>query len=99
MRIDDAVKLLDALTKLVSALAWPVLVGLVLLKLWPSLKDFVQSMSEFSLKGAGFEASAKRKQVEAAAALAAAETLRPKEGAREVGGPLALRHLRRFECT
>lgn len=79
MSIDDSVKLIDALTRLLSALAWPVLVGFVLLKFAPSLKDFFQSMGEFSLKGAGFEASAKRRQVKAAAALAAAEAARPKE--------------------
>ena len=48
-------KLLDALTRLFSALAWPVLVGVVLVKFGPSLKDFFQSMGEFPLKGAGFE--------------------------------------------
>jgi CheY-like chemotaxis protein len=77
MTIDDFVKILDALTKLASALAWPALVGFVLLKFGPALKDFFQSLGEFSIKGAGFEASAKRKQAEAAAALVAAAASRP----------------------
>ena len=76
MTIDDHVKLLDALSRVVSALAWPVLVGFVLVKFGPLLKDFFRSMSEFSLKGPGFEASAKRMQIEAATALAAAEAVR-----------------------
>lgn len=79
MAIDDVVKLLDALTRLIAALAWPLLVGLVILKFAPSLRDFFQSMGEFSLKGAGFEASARRKQVEAAAGIAAAEASRSRE--------------------
>lgn len=72
MSTDDFVKIVDSLTKLLSALAWPVLVAFVLIRFGPALKEFFQSLGEFSLKGAGFEASAKRKQAEAAAALAAA---------------------------
>lgn len=41
------------------------------------MRDFIANMGEFSLKGAGFEASGKRKQAEAAAALAAASVARP----------------------
>lgn len=81
MTIDDLVKLLDAGTKLVGALAWPVLVGFVLVRFGPALKDFFEGLGEFSFKGAGFEASAKRKQAEAVAALAAAAAARPEPGA------------------
>lgn len=80
MTIDDAVKLLDALTKLLSALAWPVLVGVALMKFGRPVREFIQSASEFSLKGAGFEASAKRRLAEAAAGIAAAEASRPRDG-------------------
>ena len=76
MSIDDFVKLLDSTTKLAGALAWPVLVGFVLVRFGPALKSFFESLGEFSFKGAGFEATAKRK-AEAAAALAAATAARP----------------------
>lgn len=82
MTIDDIVKLIDATTKLVGALAWPVLIGFVFVRFGPGLKSFFDSLGEFSLKGGGFEASAKRRQAEAANALAAAEVARPAPGAR-----------------
>lgn len=77
MTVDDIAKLADSLARLISALAWPVVIGFVLVRFGPALRDFFQSMGEFSVKGAGFEASAKRKQAEAAAALVAASAVRP----------------------
>ena len=61
MTVDEAVKLIDALSKVVGTLVWPLLVGFVLIRFGPALKDFVSSLGELSLKGAGFEATAKRK--------------------------------------
>jgi CheY-like chemotaxis protein len=81
MTVDDLVKLLDAATKLVAALAWPVLVGFVLVRFGPALQDFFAGLGEFSLKGPGFEASAKRKQAEAVAAIAAAAAAKSEPGA------------------
>jgi CheY-like chemotaxis protein len=78
MSVDDLVTLLEAIAKLAGAIAWPVLIAYVLYRFGPSLKDFFSSVGEFSLKGAGFEATAKRRQAEAAAALAAAEASSPK---------------------
>jgi CheY-like chemotaxis protein len=75
--VDETVKLFDSATKLVGALAWPLVVGAVVLRFSPALKQFFENLGEFSLKGAGFEASAKRRQAEAAAALAAATAARP----------------------
>lgn len=72
MTTDDVVKVLDSLTKLVSAVAWPIFVGFVLVRFRPVLGRFFEGLGEFSLKGAGFEASAKRMQTEAANALVAA---------------------------
>ena len=88
MSIDDTVKLIDSATKLAGALAWPVLVGFVLLRFGPALKSFFESLGEFSLKGAGFEATAKRK-AEAAAALAAATAARPSPPDESPGDPRA----------
>lgn len=81
MTIDDAVKLLDGVTKLLAVLVWPAILAFVLVRFRASLGDFMTSLSEFSLKGGGFEASAKRRQAEAAAALGAAAVARPDAGA------------------
>lgn len=77
MSVDDFVKLLDAATKLLGVLAWPILIGFLLVRFAPAMNEFFASLGEFTFKGAGFEASAKRKQAEAAAALAAAAAARP----------------------
>ena len=68
MSIDTFVKLLEALTKLIGAIAWPCVVVFILVRFSSALRDFIANMGEFSLKGAGFEASGKREQAEAAAA-------------------------------
>jgi len=75
--IDDVAKLIDAVTKLVGVLAWPGLALFVLVRFGPSLRDFFSDLGELTLKGAGFEASVKRKRAEAVAALAAAAASRP----------------------
>jgi CheY-like chemotaxis protein len=75
---DNAIKLLDAATKLLSVLVWPALLAFFLIRFGTSLRDFIANIGEFSLRGAGFEASAKRTQ--AAAALAAAAVSHPEAG-------------------
>jgi CheY-like chemotaxis protein len=76
MNIDELVKLIEALTKLLGVLVWPVLLAVVLVRFGPALKDFFSSLGEFSFKGGGFEATVKRKQAEAATALVAASVAR-----------------------
>ncbi|HEY0823829.1 MAG TPA: response regulator [Ramlibacter sp.] len=76
MSVDDTVKLIEALTKLIGVLVWPALLAFILVRFGPSLKEFFSSLGEFTFKGGGFEATAKRKQ-EAAAALVAASVARP----------------------
>ncbi len=71
MNIDNTVKLIEAITKLLGVLLWPAVALFVLIRFGAALRDFIASMGEFSVKGGGFEATAKRK-AEAAAALAAA---------------------------
>ncbi len=70
--IDDLVKLLDAITQLLRVLIWPAILLFVLTRFGQDLREFLSSLGELSLKGAGFEASLKKKQAEVAAALAAA---------------------------
>lgn len=75
--IDEVVKLIDAITKLLSVVIWPGVLIFVLVQFGRDLRDFLSSLGELSLKAAGFEASIKRKQAEAAAALAAAAASEP----------------------
>ena len=77
MKIDDGIKILDAITKLLSAIVWPSLLLFVFIRFGAAIREFLANLGEFSLKGAGFEASGKRKQAEAAAALAAAAVASP----------------------
>lgn len=76
MSVDDIVKLLDAITKLLNVLIWPAVLLFILIRFSRDLREFFSSLGELSLKGAGFEASLKRKQAEVAAALAAAAASR-----------------------
>lgn len=76
MGLDDFVKVVEALTKLLGVLAWPALCAFALVRFGPSFKEFFSSLGELTFKGGGFEATAKRKQ-EAAAALVAASIARP----------------------
>ena len=91
MNIDETIKLIDAVAKLLAALVWPAVVVFILIRFGSSLREFIAGLGEFSLKGAGFEASAKRKQAEATAALAAAVASRPEEGAEEGSAPQNVR--------
>jgi CheY-like chemotaxis protein len=81
MNLDTLIKVLDAFTKLLGTIVWPLLLLFVLIRFGSALREFIANLGEFSLKGAGFEASGKRKQAEAAAALAAAAISRPDEKA------------------
>lgn len=79
MSVDDVVKLIDAITKLLNVLVYPAVFLFFLIRFGRDLSDFFSGLGELSLKGAGFEASLKRKQAEAAAALAAAAISKPGE--------------------
>lgn len=72
--VDDTVKLIDAITHLLSVLIWPGVIVFILLCFGQDFRNFLLSLSELTLKGAGFEASLKKKQAEVTAALAAAAT-------------------------
>ena len=79
--VDGATKLLDATARLLGAIIWPATIFYMLIRFGPSIGSFISSLGEINLKGAGFEASARRRQNEAAGALAAATVSRPEEGA------------------
>jgi len=80
MKVDDAIRLIDSLTKFIAVLAWPLVAVFILIRFGPSFRDFLANLGELSLKGAGFEASAKRRQTEAAKKLVAAAVSRPEPG-------------------
>jgi len=61
MQANDAARLVEALAKLIAALAWPTAVIVALVLLRPSVRDFLATLSELRLKGGGFEASAQRR--------------------------------------
>lgn len=77
MSVDDIVKLFDAITKLLNVLIWPAIILFILIRFGRELRDFFSSLGKLSLKGAGFEASLKRKQAEVVAALSAAAASKP----------------------
>ena len=81
MNPDTLIKVLEAFTGLLKAIIWPALALFVLVRFGSALREFIANMGEFSVKGAGFEASGKRKQAEAAAALAAAGVAQQDKGA------------------
>ena len=71
MSSDTFVKITDAIVKLLGVLIWPAIVVFIVLRFGRSLSEFFSSLGEFTLKAAGFEATA-RVKAEAVAALTAA---------------------------
>jgi CheY-like chemotaxis protein len=55
-----------------GVLVWPAVAVFMLVRFGPGLRDFFGSLGELTFKAAGIEATAKRRQVEAAVALGAA---------------------------
>jgi CheY-like chemotaxis protein len=79
-------QLASTLATLVTGLIWPAALVACLIIFRRPLGNFLDNLSELSLKAAGVEASAKRGQVTAAAAVAAAEASRDlKPGAEGAG--------------
>jgi len=83
MDVDSAAKLIEATAKLVGVAIWPAAIGYILVRFGSNIGDFISNLGEMTLKGGGFEASVKRRQNEAGAALKAAIS-RPKEGSTPV---------------
>jgi CheY-like chemotaxis protein len=79
MSVDNIVKLLDAIAKLLNVLIWPAILLFILIRFGRDLREFFSSLGELSFKGAGLEASFKRKQAEVVAALSAAAASKPNE--------------------
>ncbi len=85
MNIDGWARLVEGLTSLAGACGWPLVVLFLLVYFNGPLKKFVENLGEFSLKAgaSGLEATAKRREIEAAAALGAATAKQKESGAAE----------------
>jgi CheY-like chemotaxis protein len=74
---EQVVALLKAIAELLGVLVWPAVALFVLVRFGPGLREFFDSLGELTFKAAGVEATAKRRQAEAAAALGAAVAKSP----------------------
>jgi CheY-like chemotaxis protein len=73
--INAIVQLLDAVTKLIGVVIWPILLMVAVTYFAPALQDFVKHLGEGTIKGPGFEISGKR-QLDATAAITTASVSR-----------------------
>ena len=109
MELDGVTKLLEAVTKMLAVIIWPAAVLYILARFGSQIGEFVSNVGEMKFKGAGFEATAKRRHSEAGAALVAATVSKPEENATplstakaakeavQVVGDVNARTLRRIE--
>lgn len=63
MDLDATAKVIEAVARLTGAIAWPAVTVFALVRLAPAARDFLSSLGEFRLKGAGFEATATRRHI------------------------------------
>jgi CheY-like chemotaxis protein len=89
MTVSDFVQVLDAVTRLIAVLVWPVLILLALRWGSPFLTRFFENLGEMSIRGAGVEASFKKTQIEVATNLAAAAAAAPSTGEATSAGAAA----------
>ncbi|HET8682477.1 MAG TPA: response regulator [Micromonosporaceae bacterium] len=72
MTADQFIRLVTAIAGLLGVLVWPALVLFLVVRFRTGLSNFFDNLGEFSFKAPGLEATARRQQVEAAAAIGAA---------------------------
>ena len=71
MTTDQAIRLISAVAQLFGVFVWPVVLLFVVVQFRAPLIELFKNAGQFSLKGAGFEASITRQREEAVAALGA----------------------------
>lgn len=81
MDVEGAAKMLEATAKLLGVVVWPAALVYIFVRFGSNIGDFISNLSEMTVKGAGLEASVKRRQSEAGAALVAATVDRQEEDA------------------
>jgi CheY-like chemotaxis protein len=69
---DQIIRLISAVAQLFGVFVWPAVILFIIIKFRSPLAEFFRNAGQFSLKGAGFEASITRQREEAVAALGAA---------------------------
>lgn len=72
MTIDQAIRLISAVAQLFGVFVWPAVILFAMVQFRAPLTELFRNARQFSLKGAGFEASITRQREEAVAALGAA---------------------------
>lgn len=72
MTIEQCLKVVEMFISLFKVLVWPMALVIIIIYFRDSLKKFFENLSELTFKAGGLEASAKRRQFEAAALLGAA---------------------------
>ena len=76
--------MISAVTNLLAVLIWPGLILFLILRFRASISDFIGNLGEVNFKAAGVEATARRRQVEAAVALGAAVTKQSQQSTGQV---------------
>jgi hypothetical protein len=76
--IKQITELIKVLVSLISTISWPLVTVFILVFFGKPIKKILSNVSELSLKAGGFEAIAKRQEIEAAASLGAAVAQKPK---------------------
>lgn len=77
---DQVIRLIGAVTQLFSVFVWPAVLLFVVVRFRVPLAELFKNAGQFSVKGAGFEASITRQREEAVAALGAAVATRGVDG-------------------
>lgn len=72
MTTDQSIRLISAVAQMFGVFVWPAVLLLVIVQFRAPLTELFKNAGQFSLKGAGFEASITRQREEAVAALGAA---------------------------
>lgn len=75
--MDTTIKLVDSLAGLLKVLIWPAICIFLVIRFQSEIGRFLSNLGEFTLKGAGFEASLKPKKQEITDNLTAATLSRP----------------------
>ena len=69
MVVDNITRLIDAISRLLGTVIWPTLILFLVVRYKSAFASFFQTVSEFSIKGGGVEASGKRQIADAKEAL------------------------------
>jgi CheY-like chemotaxis protein len=77
MTAEQFVALLKVIAELLGVLVWPIVAVFILVRFGPGLREFFGSLGELTFKAAGIEATAKRRQIEAAVAIGGAVAKSP----------------------